>query len=187
MRKRADLITGAFFMVATAIFIVLFITNDGFFKWAFERHHNILSWYIRPVFIIPMVFFAFKKSFAGISASIFVLFTSMFWFPAPEVKDPKVMEFLAFEMDYLKGEWTAEKIAVSLLVPLFFFMLLMFAWKRSLKWLFGVIIGAAFLKSSWSIVFGGKAGMSVLKPALTGLIICAVFLGYFFKKQKQNK
>jgi len=111
----------------------------------------------------------------------------MFWFPAPEVKDPKVMEFLAFEMDYLKGEWTAEKIAVSLLVPLFFFMLLMFAWKRSLKWLFGVIIGAAFLKSSWSIIFGGKAGMSVLKPALTGLIICAVFLGYFFKKQKQNK
>jgi len=88
---------------ATIIFIVIFLTNDIFFNWAFERHHNILSWYIRPLFIIPMVIFAFKKSLTGIFASIFALFTSMFWFPVPAEKSPQVLEFLAFEMDYLKG------------------------------------------------------------------------------------
>jgi len=159
-----DFIIGMLFAVATVVFIIVFLSNDDFFNWAFERHHNILSWYIRPLFIIPIVFFAFKKSFTGIFASIFALFTSMFWFPVPAVKSQQVMEFLAFEMDYLKGEWTAQKILISLAVPLFFFMLLTAAWKRNWKWLVGVITGAAVLKFAWSIIFSGEAGLSILKP-----------------------
>ena len=124
MKKKMDLIIGSLFAVATIIFIVLFLTNDMFFNWAFARHHNLLSWYIRPLFIIPMVIFAFKKSLTGIFASIFALFTSMFWFPVPATNSPQVLEFLAFEMDYLKGTWTAPKILISLAVPLFFLCLL---------------------------------------------------------------
>ncbi|WP_027622194.1 hypothetical protein [Acetivibrio clariflavus] len=184
MNKKTDFIVGMIFAIATLILIVLFLTNDTFFNWAFERHHNILSWYIRPLFIIPMVIFAFKKSFTGIFASIFALFTSMFWFPAPDVKNPQVLEFLAFEMDYLKGTWTAQKIVISLAVPLFFFMLLTAAWKRNWKWLLSVIIGAAVLKFLWSIAFGGEAGMSILKPALFGLILCIAGLSYFFRKYR---
>ncbi|NLU51906.1 MAG: hypothetical protein GXX10_03455 [Clostridiaceae bacterium] len=182
MKKKTDLIIGMILLAATIIFIILFMTNDAFFNWAFERHHNILSWYIRPLFIIPMVAFAFKKSYTGIFASIFALFTSMFWFPAPVDTNPKVMEFLAFEMEYLKGTWTAPKIVMSLAVPLFFIMLLTAAWKRNWKWLLGVIIGAAVLKSIWSIAFSGEAGMSVLKPAILGLIICIGGVAYFFRK-----
>lgn len=182
MKKKTDLIIGMILLAATIIFIILFMTNDAFFNWAFERHHNILSWYIRPLFIIPMVVFAFKKSYTGIFASIFALFTSMFWFPAPTNTNPKVIEFLAFEMEYLKGTWTAPKILMSLAVPLFFIMLLTAAWKRNWKWLLGVIIGAAVLKSIWSIAFSGEAGMSVLKPAILGLIICIGGVAYFFRK-----
>ena len=182
MKKKPDLIIGMILLAATIIFIILFMTNDAFFNWAFERHHNILSWYIRPLFIIPMVFFAFKKSYTGIFASIFALFTSMFWFPAPTNTNPKVIEFLAFEMEYLKGTWTAPKILMSLAVPLFFIMLLTAAWKRNWKWLLGVIIGAAVLKSIWSVAFSGEAGMSVLKPAILGLIICIGGVAYFFRK-----
>ncbi len=181
--KKLDFILGMLFVVATIIFIVLFLTNDTFFNWAFERHHNVLSWYVRPLFIIPMVIFAFKKSFTGIFASIFTLFTSMLWFPAPATSNPQVLKFLAFEMEYLKGTWTAPKIVMSLAVPLFFFMLLIAAWKRNWKWLLGVIIGTAVLKIIWSIAFSGEAGMSILKPALLGLIVCIVVLGYFFRKQ----
>ncbi|NLM75008.1 MAG: hypothetical protein GX187_02800 [Clostridiaceae bacterium] len=187
MKKKTDFIIGMLFLAATIIFIVLFLTNDTFFDWAFERHHNILSWYIRPLFIIPMVIFAFKKSYTGIFASIFALFTSMFWFPVPAAINPKVMEFLAFEMDYLKGAWTAPKIIMSLSVPLFFFMLLTAAWKRNWRWLLGVIIGAAVLKIIWSVAFSGEAGMSILKPAILGLIICIGGVGYLFKKHKQTE
>lgn len=185
MKKKVDFILGMVFALATIIFIVLFLTNDTFFNWAFERHHNILSWYIRPLFIIPMVVFAFKKSFTGVFASIFALFTSMFWFPVPATKNPQVIEFLAFEMDYIKDTWTVPKIVISLAVPLFFFMLLTAAWKRNWKWLLGVIIGAAVLKFVWSIAFSGEAGMSILKPALLGLVVCIGGLGYFFKKHKR--
>lgn len=188
MKKKIDYILGSIFALATIGFIVLLLTNDAFFTWAFERHHNILSWYIRPLFIIPIVIFAFKRSFAGIFASIFALFTSMFWFPAPATNNPQVLEFLAFEMDYLKSPWTTPKIVMSLAVPLFFFMLLTSAWKRNWKWLIGVIIGAAVLKFIWSIAFGGEAGMSVLKPALLGLIICIVGVGYLFRRHnRRNK
>jgi len=187
MNKKTDFILGMIFAFATIIFIVLFLTNDAFFNWAFERHHNILSWYIRPLFIIPMVIFAYKKSLTGIFASIFALFTSMFWFPAPAVNDPQVLEFLAFEMDYLKGTWTAPKIVISLAVPLFFIMLLIAAWKRNWKWLLAVIVGAAVLKFVWSVAFSGKAGMSILKPALFGLIVCIGGLSYYFKKRKRTE
>ncbi len=187
MKKKVDFILGMVFALATIIFIVLFLTNDTFFNWAFERHHNILSWYIRPLFIIPIVIFAFKKSFTGVFASVFALFTSMFWFPVPATKNPQVIEFLAFEMDYLKDTWTVPKIVISLAVPLFFFMLLTAAWKRNWKWLLGVIIGAAVLKFVWSIAFSGEAGMSILKPALLGLVICIGGLAYFIKKQAKGK
>jgi hypothetical protein len=186
MNKKTDFIIGMVFTMATILFIVLFMTNDAFFNWAFERHHNVLSWYIRPLFIIPMVIFAFKKSYTGIFVSIFALFTSMFWFPAPEVNNPQVIEFLAFEMDYLKGEWTAQKIIISLAVPLFFYILLTAAWKRNWKWLLGVIIGVAVLKFIWSIAFSGEAGMSILKPALLGLIVCIIGIGFYFKKYKRT-
>ena len=131
-----------------------------------------------------MVLSAYKKSLAGIFASILALFTSMFWFPAPDKPDPQVAEFLAFEMDYLKGTWTVPKIVIGLAVPLFFLILLVAAWKRNWQWLAGVILGAAVLKTAWSIVFGGEAGMSILKPALLGLFICIYGLSYFFKRPK---
>ena len=184
MNKKMDFIIGMFFALATVVFILLFLSNDIFFNWAFERHHNVLSWYIRPLFIIPIVLFAFKKSYTGIFASIFALFTSMFWFPAPASANPQVLEFLAFEMDYLKGTWTSPKILMSLAVPLFFIMLIMAAWKRNRKLLLAVIIGAALLKFIWSIVFSGEAGMSILAPALVGLVVTIGGIYYFLKKKR---
>jgi len=187
MKKKADFITGMIFLAATILFIILFMTNDDFFNWAFERHHNVLSWYIRPLFIIPMVIFAFKKSYTGIFASVFALFTSMFWFPVPAEVNPKVKEFLAFEMEYLKGTWDAPKIIISLSIPLFFFMLLTAAWKRNWRWLLGVITGAAVLKIIWSVAFSGEAGMSIIKPAILGLIVCIGGLALYFKKHRKKE
>lgn len=185
MNRKTDFTLGMLFAITTIIFIVLFLYNDIFFNWAFERHHNVLSWYIRPLFIIPMVIFAFKKSFTGIFASIFALFTSMFWFPVPKTTSANVLSFLAFEVEYLKGTWNAPKIIMSLAIPLFFIILIVSAWKRNWKWLLAVIIGAAVLKFIWSIAFSGEVGMSILKPALLGLIVCISGLYYFFKKHKQ--
>ncbi len=186
MKKKIDIILGTMFLIATGIFIWIFLSNDIFFNWAFERHHNILSWYIRPLFIIPVVIFAFKKSLTGVAASIFALFTSMFWFPTPAESSPQVLSFLGFEMDYLKGIWNGPKILMSLAVPIFFLMLIIAAWKRNWKWLLATVIGAAVLKIIWSIVFSGDAGLSILKPAIMGLIICIGGIYYYLKRHKSK-
>ena len=181
-----DYIFGTIFAVATVVFVILFLTNDVFFNWAFARHHNVLSWYIRPLFIIPIIVFAFKKSLTGIFAAIFALFTSMFWFTSPETSSPQIMSFLAYEMEYLKGVWTAPKIIMSLSVPIFFIALIIAAWKRNWKLLLGVVIAAAVLKIVWSVIFSGEAGMSILKPAIIGLIVCIGGI-YFYKKSQAAK
>lgn len=182
MSKRIDFSLGLFFALSTIVFLVVFLTNDLFFNWAFERHHNILSWYIRPIFIVPIVLFAYKRSWTGIFASIFALFTSMFWFPAPATSSSDVLSFLAYEMEYLKGSWGAAKVLISLTVPAFFVLLILAAWQRNWKWLIAIVIGAAVLKITWSIVFSGDAGMSIIKPATTGVVIC--ILGFLFYKRR---
>ncbi|WFR56502.1 hypothetical protein QA584_23260 [Anaerocolumna sp. AGMB13025] len=187
MTKKMDFMLGSISALATVVFIILFMTNDAFFNWAFARHHNVLSWYIRPIFIIPIVLFAFKKSLTGIFASVFGLFTSMFWFPAPAASSPQVLSFLAFEMEYLKGVWTTPKILMSLSVPIFFIALIIAAWKRNWKWLLGVVIAAALLKVLWSVVFSGEAGMSILKPAIAGLVLCIGAFYYYKKHHKVKK
>lgn len=187
MNKKMDYIFGIFFAFATVVFVIIFLTNDIFFNWAFARHHNVLSWYIRPLFIIPIILFAFKKSLTGIFVSIFALFTSMFWFPAVETSNPQVIKFLAYEMEYLKGVWTAPKIIMSLSVPIFFIALVIAAWKRNWRLLLGIVIAAAVLKVVWSVVFSGEAGMSILKPAITGLIICIGGIYYYKRKQTKKK
>lgn len=99
-------------------------------------------------------------------------------------------QLISFVANYYKdfgkelylGTWTAPKLIMSLSVPIFFIMLILSAWKRNWKWLLGVIVGAAVLKFLWSISFSGEAGMSILKPALIGLLLCIGVLFYYFKK-----
>lgn len=78
-----------------------------------------MSWYIRPLFIIPIILGALKKSYAIIFVTIFCLFTSMFWFPEPKKVNESVIKFLDFEKNYLTNGWTVDKIFVLLAILLF--------------------------------------------------------------------
>lgn len=183
--KIYDIIGGCVFASMTLIFFVVFLTNDGFFTWAFNRHHNLLSWYIRPLFILPILYFSYKRSWSGIMASIFGLFTSMFWFPMPFETSSAVKGFLSYEMDYLKGTWTLQKILLSLSVPLFFITLITAAWWKSWKVMLIAIVSAAILKVIWSAIFAGPEGLSILKPAITGLVICIGAIYFYSKRRKK--
>ena len=65
-------------------------------------------------------------------------------------------------------------------------MLIIAAWKRSWKWLLGIVIGAAVLKVLWSVIFSGDAGLYILKPAIMGVIICVGGL-YFYLRRRRAK
>lgn len=175
------------FLILSVAFIIIMAVNKNFFDWTFARHHNVLSWYIRPLFIMPFCYFAYKRSGLGISITVFLLLTSMFWFPEPAVVNEQVKGFLEIEKEYLTTNWTFGKIALSTLVPISMSMLALAFWKRSLKFGIGIIVAIAVMKSVWSVVEGGEAGQSVLIPAIVGLVICIVLVYYFIRRSKCQK
>ena len=151
---------------------------NGFLSWAWERHHNVLSWYIRPLFILPLAYFSYRHSISGIVLTLVALATSMFWFPAPERVDPRVEGFLAFEREWLTGEWTTEKIVSAMIPPLILGVMCLAFWKRSLTWGLVVINAMAVTKLLWGVIDDEGSGWVMLGPALAGLLICNAVVLY---------
>ncbi len=148
-----------------------------FAAWAWARHHNEWSWYIRPLFLIPFCWFAWRHSLVGIGLTLVALATSMFWFPVPEDPSPMALEFLAAERAYLLGLWTWWKVAVALLIPATFFALAMAFWNRSFVWGIAVVNVIVLTKVAWSFAFFTVEGaLYHLVPAALGLAICNVVL-----------
>lgn len=143
----------------------------GFGDWAYDRHANPLSWYIRPLFLLPLAYFAHRRQGWGIAATLVALATSMFWFPAPADPDPRINEFLAFEKDWLSGDWHATKLLLSLLVPLSITAYCLAFWRRSLLWGLVILNAMAVGKLLWGVVAGDGTGWAMTAPALTGLLI----------------
>lgn len=155
---------------------------NEFIGWAWERHHNLWSWYIRPLFVIPYCYFAFKRSLAGILLTLLALLTSMFWFPAPAVPHPAVVSALEAERIYLTEPWTLPKLALSLLVPATLIALARAFWVRSFLWGAVVLNGIAFIKIGWTAYyFDSKAFLSHLAPAVTGLFVCKSLLVIWYR------
>ncbi len=161
--------------------------ND-FLAWAWARHHNVLSWYIRPLFIIPYIYFAYKRSWKGMLITVIALLTSMFWFPAPATVDPMVAQFLAVEREYILGPLTAAKVLLWLTVPAFFILMAIAFWRRSWWWGLAIINLAALGKVAWSVFEGGESGWAVLVPAVIGFLVCdaAVYFGVKYTNRRKQ-
>src|ERR671916_32655 len=113
-------------------------TLQEFLAWIWARHHNELSWYVRPVFILPFCYFASRRSIWGILATLLLLPTSLFWFPAPAQPSPRVLEYLAWERAFLTGDHVVAKLVLLVLVIGFFVALAIAFLKRN--WLYGLVV-----------------------------------------------
>jgi hypothetical protein len=163
--------------------VVATASTEEFVAWAWARHHNILSWYVRPLFILPFCFFAYRRSLLGIVITLLALATSMFWFPVPENPSSAVKEMLRAEEAYLTANWTLWKILIALLVPLTFAALGLAFWKRSLVWGLAVVNAAILFKIGWTFLFSTEAGaMSHLPAAMLGLVVCDALILYFIRR-----
>src|SRR5215203_2703160 len=180
--KRTDVIlsVGTLALVLLAVVgMAVTGTLDEFGAWAWERHHNVLSWYIRPLFFLPFCYFAYKRSLFGMVLTLVALATSMFWFPAPEQSDPMTLEFLAVEREYLTGDWTLGKVLQALLVPISFAALGFVFWKRSIVYGLVLINAMVLVKLVWSFYFGEQSGgLTLLPSALVGLAVCDAVIVY---------
>lgn len=152
-------------------------------EWAWARHGNMLSWYIRPLFLVPLALAAYRRSVLGIVLSILAMLSSMAWFPAPAVPDPQAREFLAFEQEWLLGSWSVAKLAITLVVPLSLTAYCAAFWRRSLPWGLAVLAFIAVAKVLWSVAFGGSSGSATIVPALAGLGLGGVVLAMVLRRR----
>jgi hypothetical protein len=184
--KRTDVIlsvaTLALAIVAAGVVAATAGTDESV-AWAWARHHNVLSWYVRPLFFLPFCYFAYRRSLWGIVLTLLALVTSMFWFPAPEHASPAVNEMLASERQYLTDNWTLWKVLIALLVPLTFAALGLAFWKRSLVWGLAVVNAAILFKIAWTFLFSTEAGaMSHLPAAVVGIVVCDALILYVMRR-----
>jgi hypothetical protein len=139
----------------------------------------MLSWYVRPLFLLPFCWFAYRRSWRGLGVTVIALITSMAWFPAPEHPSPQAVQMLRTEREYLLGDWTGWRVAIALLVPLTFAGLVAALWRRSVGWGLVVINAAILFKIAWTFWFADLgAALAHLVPAAGGLAaVDAVVLG----------
>src|SRR4028118_1684858 len=132
--KRTDVIlAGGMLATVLSALVALAATGsvDGFLSWVWARHHNELSWYVRPLFLLPFCFFAYRRSLPGILVTLLIFPTSLFWFPAPENPNARVEGYLAWERQFLLEGGVVARVALVLLVVTFFVALAAAAWRRS--------------------------------------------------------
>ena len=188
-RKDVILSVGTVALILVAVGVVALTGNtDEFAAWAWARHHNELSWYIRPLFLLPFCYFAYKRSLWGITLTVVALATSMFWFPAPERADPGAAEFLAVERKYLTSDWSLWKVLLGLIVPASFAALAVAFWKRSLLWGVAVINAMLLVKVVWSFYFGeASGGLTLLPSAVVGLAVCDAVILYAVRRRRRRR
>jgi len=162
-------------------------TLHEFLSWAWARHHNPLSWYIRPLFVLPFCWFAWKRSVAGIILTVVGVLSSMFWFPAPSEADPRAAAFLAMERDYVTGGWTWAKTAMTSLVPIWFVALGWTFWRRSLIAGLVVINAGAALKVAWSFWFGQATAWSIIPSVAIGALVCNGVVLYVWRRRRRAR
>ena len=190
--KRKDVVLSVG-MLATVLlaWVALAATGsvDGFLSWVWARHHNELSWYVRPLFLLPFCFCAYRRSLTGIVATLLVFPTSLFWFPAPENPSARVEGYLAWERQFLLEGSVVARVALVLLVVAFFAALAAAFWKRSWLWGLAVLNAGTLLKVIWSVAFGGAVGWASLVPSLFTLAVtdAAILLAARWLKRGQAR
>lgn len=154
--------------------------------WAFERHLNPLSWYIRPIFLIILAYFAYRRSWKGIVITFVLMMSSMVWFPAPETIDPQMQAVLEFEKKLLSNPITA--ILTLMLMMVFVVSIGMAFWKHSLKMGLAIINITMIGKVALSLLFTGENGWAPLGNTIFGLLLVngiGIFLMKWMHRRKR--
>ncbi len=157
-----------------------------FLNWAWTRHQHPISWYIRPLLVLPFCYFAYKKNKWGVGVTIVALLSNMFWFRPPEPTGPRAAAFLAMERQYITGPWTFSKVVMTELVPVWIIALAWEFWRRS--WLAGflVINVGAVLKVIWSFYFAGASAWSIIPAVSLGAVVINTAILYAYWRLRRR-
>ncbi|MBV9454988.1 MAG: hypothetical protein JOZ19_12865 [Rubrobacter sp.] len=84
------------------------------------------------MFILPLCWFAYKRSLLGVVIILLLFPTSLFWFSEPENPSPRVEGYLAWELQFLTDDSAAVRFVLVVLVIGFFVALAAFCRRNGL-------------------------------------------------------
>jgi hypothetical protein len=154
--------------------------------WAFQRHLNPLSWYIRPVFLVVLAYFAYKHNWKGLIITFILMMSNMVWFPPPETINLQMKAVLEMEEKLLSNPLSA--ILTITFMMVFVVSIGVAFWKHSL--ILGLIIMNVTLigKVVLSLFFTGENGWAPLGNTIFGLILVnGIGLFLIFRKNDIQK
>jgi len=157
-----------------------------FLNWAWARHHNPLSWYIRPLFILPFCYFAYRQSIRGMVLTVVAVTSSMFWFPVPTTPDPTAATFLEVERRWITGPLGPAQVILAALIPVWFIALAAAFRRRSCMAAASVIAAGTGLKVAWSFHVGGASAWVVVAPVALGNAVVAGVLFCAYRRTRRQ-
>ena len=143
---------------------------EAFWNWAWDRHHNTLSWGIRSVMMLPFIYFAYRRNWHGIIVSLIAMATNFFWFPMPVEVDPGALAFLNAEKEWMTGTWHLGKLLLASTIPLGIALVGYAFWKRSLLAGLLLIDGIFLLKALVSVDMD-ESGWTLVPFLIVGVVI----------------
>lgn len=143
-----------------------------FLEWAWPRHLNPISWYIRPLFFLPIAYFCWTRRPIALTVTIVAMLSSFFWFPAPapgEI-DPRIAGVLEMEKELFANPTWVTWVALPLIPALIAGLCAAF-WRRSIGWGLVVINGGLAVKILWTIANAGGDGLATVLPLGLGAAV----------------
>lgn len=124
-------------------------TENDLLETLWRRHHNPLSWALRPVFFLGLLLSQWKRAPWMALVSIIGLATSWFWFPEPKRVPAVVRKSLKGERDWLQKPMDREKGTDIALGSLLTFLQLKFARSHNLPGMLGSFLAALAWKGAF--------------------------------------
>ena len=170
------------------ILFAAYISEPDVGSWIWGRHKNLFSWYSRPLFIIPAVYYAYRQKLWHVIGFMLLLATSLFWFEAPIDTPEEVAQFLEWEKQlFFSNENKAPLLTLIITVFIFLFLLFYAFWKQN-PWLGLALINVGtIIKIVFSIVYGGEVGMTAIVPSLSSLFVINIVAWVVWRRLSAKK
>ena len=146
--------------------------------WAWARHHNELSWYIRPLIMLAFCAAAWWRNLIGVIGLALFFPLSAVVFPAPATPKAYVVDFLAKERAMLDALTPLGWLVFVGAVVVFLWLLAAAFWKHSFWYGLAVANLGGATKLFVSIFLWNDIGNTAILPTLTTAFVfnCAAIM-----------
>ncbi len=154
-------------------------------SWIWDRHQNLFSWYSRPIFIVPACYYAYQHKLWHTGAWMVLMFTSLFWFPAPEQVSVGVQAYLEWEKQlFFTGESTVPLVILIMGVMIFLFGIFYAFYKRNIWYGLLIINIGTLLKIFVSLNWGKETGVTAIVPSISSILFINIVALILWKRKK---